>query len=242
MLEFYDFKVFLAVFLRCFGVFALIPLLTQSQSKVIFFTLSLVVAVFVFPENYSTMVVENWSLPFETLIGLSLGFPVALLVSAGSMWGDLFDSARGQSLSSFYDPSSLSLTQPSVKLTTGLVWILVLMLGGVELLIVSIQKSLVSIPPGSLAVTFFTTYGLELIHMCGFIFTGTIIIFLPIAGVFLLTDLSVGFLSKLLPQLMLFSEAFQIKSLLGMIIIACVWQLGAEQAFSEIMNSLLNLQ
>ena len=233
-----SFNSFMIVYARCFGAFLLLPMLLATGNRTLNFIISLVAAIVLYKADFAAYDANLLMLPFEVLIGFIIGFPVALLVSAGTMFGELFESGRGQTLAGFYDPNTSLPVQPAGKLMGSLVWVIILGLGGLELIIKGLSASFISVPISSFEMTNLTVLGQGILSTTGYVFVGVLTLFIPVAGLFLLTDLAIGFLSKLVPQLILFSESFQIKSCIGLIFFLCLWQLGIVDGISSTLISL----
>ncbi len=173
-------------------------------------------------------------LPGEVFIGLLIGLPLALLITAAGMFGDLFDTERGQSLATIYDPLQDVQESATGILLKNLLWAELLFLGAGEDLVRGFILSFERIAPGSLnsegwffeldaLLTFLTSRGILIFK-----------IFIPWAVLFLAVEISMGFVSKVVPQVSLSSESFQLKSYLGVLILASAYAYDIQLDFAQL--------
>ena len=158
------------------------------------------------------------------MAGFSCGLPMALLVCSAGIAGELFDNGRGQSLGQVYDPLS-SVSQAHCGFFARQTALTATFLaGGAEYALTQLKQSLLSLPPGSISSAGTTPIALAIIRQVANSLDGAFLFFLPIASAFLCADVVIAFIGRLLPNLSLSSEAFLIKSTIGMLVLVVFWQ------------------
>lgn len=163
---------------------------------------------------------------FEFVLGSIIALPAALVVSGAGMLGELFDAGRGQSIGSFYDPLIETQDSLSAALHRNLVWTVLLVGGFGEDLAAQMVRSADLFPLGltdtvSLA---HLTRGLVVFLNTGLMRVFTM--FLPIAFLYLAIDVALGFIGKIVPNVINSNEAFVLKSAAGMALLWLAWRSG----------------
>ncbi len=204
---------FLQIFFRSFGLSLLIPFLGERQGVINKIIFSILLSFLAFPASIEASDYNFIIYIRETLIGIALGFPIALTLALYGMLAELVDVGRGQNLSNFYDASSKQNGTALVTLTRYFVWLQFLYLGIIENIIKSLQDSFISLPLGAKEFDF-AQAGVGLSETTLSVMINLFQIYAPFALLSLSIDSVVGFLGKLMPQVNLFSESFQIKSVL----------------------------
>ncbi len=175
----------------------------------------------------------------EVLIGALVSLPCACIVTLAGMWGDLFDTARGQNISTLYDPLHETQEPVMAVLVKQLCWVQILCCGLLEQLVVQYQKSFVILGVGANMAA--TELGGQIVTLLARGTTQMLQLFLPFAALFLLVEIGVGFIGRALPSLSLSSEGLQLKSYLGFALLLLVYQAGAFGWLFEISSRPLSL-
>lgn len=220
---------FAPVFMRCFGLLVLIPL---GDSTAVHRRAGLAAGLtfFICGEIPNTGECSIVSLIIEFIIGLFLALPAAVTISLAASFGELFDTQRGQMIGSVYDPLSSEVSSSSSVLFSNLSWAVLCSVGFLETILAAVIRSFSILTPGSGSVTTLSEISLAMFKLLIFTFTGCITTFLPVALLFLLIDSGLALISKSVPHLSLLSEATQIKSALGWVVLSqCYWLLGVDR-------------
>jgi flagellar biosynthetic protein FliR len=152
----------------------------------------------------------------EFLIGGLIGLPFALLYEAGSFVGELFDLGRGQTIGAVHSP--LTGTQPvSSGLASQFVLMMVLAGGGLPVLVESFSASFQLFPLG-LPLTDLNELAGKVVVLIATFFNSAASATLPLFAIFLIVDLAVGVIGKVVPNCSFQSEAFFVKSALGLLL------------------------
>lgn len=235
----FDLSTTAAVFLRCTGMFSILPLSQIHVSGAHRIGLSLLLAL-VLQEGVATQPVSGFGIGGEFLIGMLLAMPAALLLQCAIIWGELLDWGRGLTMANLIDPASQHSLSPFSILMNWLLWCYVLLMGGVELLVAGLLKSYQAVPAYGLTPLALSGVGAGLLSLISQQLNGAFSAFLPLAAIYLLVDLSVGLLSKLVPQVCFSHESFILKSGLALVFLMIAAQLQLESSLPAVIRPDLN--
>lgn len=195
-------------FARALGVVAFLPLEFIGQGMGLRLLLALLLALsglpFVHPGAESSL----FSYVTEFLVGFLIALPVVLLVHAADLWGDLFESLRGQTSGSIADPLFQGETSHLALLTKNFLWIGLIGAGVFETTLVQFIRS-------------FSIFGTELelwrkaLRLFVEVMSGAMLFVVPFAIVFLAVESIALLAAKLLPSVPLNNEIFAAKMALG---------------------------
>jgi flagellar biosynthetic protein FliR len=149
----------------------------------------------------------------EFLVGLLMGFGIALIFGAVEMAAGLINIQMGLNLSPAFNPS---FNMTGGALDTFYMLIASLIFFGADahhLLILALQRSFVTIPVG--AATFSQSGQQTLAALTEVMFVDALRIGLPVAGTLLLADVALGILSRMVPQMNVFFVGLPAKMLVG---------------------------
>jgi len=153
----------------------------------------------------------------ESLVGLSLGFISQQLLFVLQGAGQIIDMQMGLSIGSLIDPINATPSPLTGNFKVLVAVLLLLATNAHHYLIAAVVRSYDYIPllgtgpsPGLIS------YGIEFITG---VFSGAVQIALPVAGILLLVEVALGFLSRALPQLNIFFVGFPVKLGLGFLLL-----------------------
>lgn len=219
----------LPIYLRFFGFVMLLPFEAGLNAWLLRCSLALGASLYALPIVQSSAQLSALALISEIAYGALLALPLALLLEVVSGFGELFDSARGQNVSDLLDPLHAQSSSRSAVLLNVFCWAALLQTGFLLDAFVRLQGSFEQVPLG----TFFDGVLLNLlprlVDLTLFFACGVLELFMPLAAVFFLVELALGWLGKALPTASLYAEALMIKSAFGLI---CLDQLNRMGAFS----------
>jgi len=235
---------FLLIAVRALAMIEVAPLLNSESIPQI---AKISLAGFAAYASFSTALVKDWVIaPFglsfiflvigEALIGIIIGFFLALIFAAFSTAGQFFSLQMGFGASETFDPLSQMenpLLGQYLNIVAMLVFITIegfrdLFLGGFWRSLQSIN--VMSLVEGREAVVSLVLAGLSRL------FLDAIIISLPILGTLFLVSLSTGLISKAAPQINILSEGFPISITVAFLLIYSSLPFMTE-AFSRIIGS-----
>jgi flagellar biosynthetic protein FliR len=151
----------------------------------------------------------------QMIIGLAMGLALRLVFSAIDLAGTLISNQMGLGFSTAYDPSSASQT-PVVSEFLGLLGLLVfLAINGHLMVISTLTQSFTALPIGVETIT--KGSWLNIASAGGVIFSSGLFLALPIVVALMITNIALGILGRVAPQLNLMVIGFPITIALGFI-------------------------
>ena len=218
---------FMAIVTRLSGLFASAPLLSTypipMQVKV---WLAATIAFLLFPivQTNTTGFVTPTSVPAltlilfkEFLIGYAIGFCANILFVGIEMGVNTFAIQMGISADQALNPASGGNSPVITQAYTYLASMIFIALGAHQWLFSAIYNSFKSMPIGYL-VTFSPSMIEQIVIITGQIFSVGLSIALPIFGVLFITDVLLGFTSKMMPQMNIFMVSLPLKIYLGLLL------------------------
>lgn len=216
--------IFMLIFVRIIGLLTLLPVIGGSGIPIVA-RLGLALAIsgiiyssgnitqIVYPDNiigYAMLILK------EFLVGLILGYVVFLVFNTLYLTGHLTDQQIGYSMSSVFDPVS----NTQVPITGNLYYFslcaLFILNKGHYMVINTIFHSYKALPIGkALILNNDNLMKLLMYAMAQFFVIGTLIA-LPIIGIILIMDISLGVLVKTVPKMNVFVVGMPLKVLAGL--------------------------
>ena len=217
---------FMAIFTRLSGLFASAPLFSTypipMQVKI---WLAACIAFILFPiVQYNTSFVVPNSVPALTLIlfkefiiGFAMGFCANILFVGIEMGVNTFAIQMGLSADQALNPTSGGQSPVITQAYTYLASMLFIGLGAHQWLFSAIYNSFKSMPVGYV-FTFSPELVGQIVQMSGQIFGIGLSIALPVCGILFITDVLLGFTSKMMPQMNIFMVSMPLKIYLGLLL------------------------
>jgi flagellar biosynthetic protein FliR len=170
----------------------------------------------------------------ELLVGLTMGYILNLSFAGIQLAGQLIEVPMGFGVVNIIDPQTGGEMPIIGQLQHILVIWLFLLFQGDHLIIKALAHSYDLIPPTGFVITSMGVKGI-LQAFSGLFLLG-LQIALPIMGVIFLTDLILGVVSRLIPQINVFMTGFPIKITLGLLLVALILP-----ALSRLMANLTSM-
>ena len=235
---------FLLIAVRALAMIEVAPLLSSESIPQV---AKIALAGFAAYTSFSSALVKDWVLaPFgldfiflvigEALIGIIIGFFLALIFTAFSTAGQFFSLQMGFGASETFDPLS-QIENPLLGQYLNIVAMLVFVTidGFRELFLGGFWRSLQSINVVSLIAGREKIVSLLLAGLSR-LFLDAIIISMPILGTLFLVSLATGLISKAAPQINILSEGFPISITVAFLLIYTALPFMTE-AFSRVIGS-----
>jgi flagellar biosynthetic protein FliR len=188
-------KISIAIFFSL----ALFPLLKDQLPKMNFDLLSFIIAVLL-----------------EVVVGLIIGFATSLLFYGMQLAGELIGFDIGLNIASVFDPE-IGSSAVTGQLIYYFAILIFLILNGHHFIIDSMKISYESIPISGFTLN--EHFYKKLIELSAFIFVVAIKIAAPVIVAMFLTNVALGILSRVVPQMNIFMVGFPLKIGVGMLII-----------------------
>jgi len=217
---------FMAIITRISGLFASAPLFSTypipTQLKI---WLAALIAFILFPiVQYNTHFVVPNSVPMltvilfkEYLIGYAMGFCANIIFVGIELGVNMFAIQMGLSASQALNPVSGGTSPVITRAYTYLASMIFIILGAHQWLFSALYNSFKSVPIG---YTFAFTSAMvdHIITFSSQMFNISLSIALPIFGVLFITDVLLGFTSKMMPQMNIFMVSMPLKIYLGLLL------------------------
>ena len=217
---------FMAIFTRMSGLFMSAPLFSTypipAQVKI---WLAAAIAFILFPiVQVNTNFAVPTSVPALTLIlfkefaiGFAIGFCANILFIGIELGINTFTVQMGLSADQAFNPSSGGNSPVLTQAYTYLASMLFIILGAHQWLFSAIYNSFKSMPVGYI-VGFSPSLVEQIVIITSQIFSIGLGIALPIFGVLFITDILLGFTSKMMPQMNIFMVSLPLKIYLGLLL------------------------
>lgn len=239
---------FLYILMRMTGFFLMTPLWGRTnfprytRAGVILVLSAFVYALTptVLPEIPATLIEFALKLLLELTLGFVVGFVMQCFFFVVIQAGQLIDAQMGMNMSENYDPSmgtNISLTGTLMNLAMTLLFFIA---GGHYTLLRILIDAGQIIPYGSAALgTDITGYVLELFVSCIIL---AIKLSMPILAAELIGQLGMGILMKVIPQINVFAINFELKILLGLIMVVMLLPVMSEFILGMEKQMLVSLE
>ncbi len=210
-------------FIRTLALFAGMPVFSQRQVPTrVRIGLALFISVAAQPSLPDMPVVPLDSLPQlltvtaqQLLIGLSMGFAVRVVFAALEFAGELIGLQMGLNFAGFFDPSTGSQGTSTSRFLGSMVAFLFVAINGHLMLINSLVESFQAFPVGEEPFRFLRiaqpqVWGAEIFRM-------GLWIALPLITMLMFVNLVLGIISRVAPQLNVFSVGFPLTVSIGLV-------------------------
>lgn len=151
----------------------------------------------------------------QLLVGVTLGFAVRLVFAAVEMGGELIGLQMGLNFAGFFDPATASQGTASGRFFGTLVAFLFVLGNGHLMLIQALVRSFDVFPVGDTPFAFL--HQLQPQRWGAEVFMLGLWIALPLVGMLLFVNLVLGVISRVAPQISVFSVGFPITVTVGLI-------------------------
>lgn len=223
----YNITIYMLVFTRLAGMIQTAPFFSTIQAPTmtkIWF--SALCAFIMYPLVFAS---KNYIMPrnmpefliliaFEFLIGYLIGFVANLILEGVRMAGNIFSIQMALSMSEALDPttgiSSNELSRIYIYLTT----LIFLATGAYQMLFMAVFGSFSSLPIGNFPFFDPQTIG-SLLILFAQLFKIAFGIALPVFSVLLISDILLGMMSKMMPQMNIYMVAIPVKIYIGLFLI-----------------------
>lgn len=220
---------FLLILFRVSGMMLSAPIFSMqnipAQAKI---GLALAFSLILFPLHTANLVVPKDLIQFagmaiqETVIGLLLGYVVTLIFMALQMAGEYVSMQMGLSAANLLDPVTHTQSPIVGQFFFYFAALIFLSLNIHHGLIAGLDRSFNFIPLGHFIGEGHLTGGLmaeRFIKLTSDMFIMSLMVGAPLMGLLLVTEISLGFVAKVMPQMNVFMVAMPLKVLIGLLAI-----------------------
>lgn len=176
----------------------------------------------------------------ELLVGFSMGFSIELFFMVTRFASSIIDHTMGLSMAQVYDPGTRSQMTVSAGLYYAFVFLLFLAQDGHVRFVALLFRSARLIPFGEVTVR------PELYQLMLEIFRDNIVMGVqfafPIIAIEMVTEVAVGILMRMIPQINVFAVNFQIKIMMGLIMLVFLFSPLADKIYVILDNMFLYME
>jgi len=171
-------------------------------------------------------------------IGLSIGFAVRLVFAAVELAGEVVGFQMGLNFASFFDLTTNAQSSAVARFFSQITSLLFVVMNGHLMVLMAINKSFVAFPVGQ---SFLQALGRMQLHVLGAeIFSSALWIALPMVGMLMFTNLALGIISRVAPQINIFAVGFPITLVVGLVGIAFTLPM-LDQPFITLMGRVIDI-
>ncbi|WP_295849781.1 flagellar biosynthetic protein FliR [uncultured Xylophilus sp.] len=153
-------------------------------------------------------------------VGIAIGFAVRLVFSAVELAGELIGLQMGLNFAAFFDPSSGGQVSAVSRFLGHMSMLLFVVINGHLMLLMAVVRSFSAFPADGNVLQVFATTKL---HLLGAeIFSSALWIALPMIGLMLFVNLTMGIISRVAPQMNIYAVGFPVTLTVGMAGIAAI--------------------
>ena len=154
----------------------------------------------------------------QVLIGLSIGFAVRLVFAAIELAGEVVGFQMGLNFASFFDPSMNSQSSAVARFFGQMATLLFVVLNGHIMVLLAVTKSFDAFPVSPKFLE--SLAAMQLYRLGTDLFASALWIALPMVGMLLFTNLALGIISRVAPQINIFAVGFPVTLVVGIVGIA----------------------
>ncbi|HQS31580.1 MAG: flagellar biosynthetic protein FliR [Polaromonas sp. 39-63-203] len=163
-----------------------------------------------------------WILIQQVLIGAAMGFSMRLVFAMVQAAGEYAGLQMGLSFASFFDPTSGGTTMVLARILNALAMLLFLAFDAHLMLIMTLADSFQALPIADAPLRAGGWF--LLVSAGGQIFSGGLMLALPLIATLLTINLAMGILNRVSPQFSIFSVGFPVTLLAGMLVLQMLMQ------------------
>lgn len=214
---------FLLILFRVSGLFLTAPLLNMKTiPPPVKIGFSFVLTMILFPFHGAEFVPPTDLIQFaligtqEVIMGMMLGFAASLIFVAIQMAGEFISVQMGMSMSSALDPISGTRVPTLGQIYFYFALLIFLSLNAHHSLLLGLNYSLDSLPLGE----FLSDTGVmaqRFIQLATEMFTLALVVCVPVMGIMLVTEIALGFMAKVMPQMNIFMVGLPLKLTIGIV-------------------------
>lgn len=171
-------------------------------------------------------------------VGLAIGFAVRVVFSAVELAGEVMGFQMGLNFASFFDPQLGGQSSAVGIFFTQMTSLLFVVMNGHLMVLMAVNRSFQAFP---IDQNFLQALGQMQLHKLGTeLFASAFWIALPLVGLLMFTNLALGIISRVAPQLNIFAIGFPITLLVGLIGIAFTLPM-LDQPFIQLMGKVIDI-
>ncbi len=171
-------------------------------------------------------------------IGLAIGFVVRLVFSAVELAGEVVGFQMGLNFAAFFDPTMNAQSSAVARFFGQMAALLFVVMNGHLMVLLAIVKSFEAFPVDQNFLEALAR--MKLYQLGSDIFASALWIALPMVGMLMFTNLALGIISRVAPQMNVFAVGFPITLVVGLVGIAMTLPM-LDQPFIALMGKLIDI-
>lgn len=156
----------------------------------------------------------------EFTVGFAIGFVMQLFLSIFHLGGNLIDMQLGLGMAQMYDPSTNAQVTITGNLTTSMFVLLFFITNSHITMMVLASKSYNVVPIGLGGIS--DKIGIYMAELFGYILIYALQLALPIVVTEILTEVAVGILMRVVPNINVFVVNIQLKVIVGLVVLMTI--------------------
>jgi flagellar biosynthetic protein FliR len=154
----------------------------------------------------------------QVVIGLSIGFAIRLVFAAVELAGEVVGFQMGLNFAAFFDPALNSQSSAVARFFGQMASLLFVVMNGHLMVLMAVTKSFDAFP---VAPHFLSALArMELYRLGTELFSSALWMALPMVGMLMFTNLALGIISRVAPQINIFAVGFPVTLVVGILGIA----------------------
>lgn len=174
----------------------------------------------------------------QVVIGLSIGFAVRLVFAAVELAGEVVGFQMGLNFAAFFDPSMNTQSSAVARFFAQMASLLFVVMNGHLMVLMAVTQSFVAFPVSPHFLDALASMQLQ--KLGSEIFSSALWIALPMVGILLFTNMALGIISRVSPQMNIFAIGFPITLVVGILAIAITLPM-LDQPFTALMVRVIGL-
>lgn len=174
----------------------------------------------------------------QVIVGLSIGFAVRVVFSAVELAGEVVGFQMGLNFAAFFDPAMNTQSSAVARFFAQMASLLFVVMNGHILVMMAVSRSFVAFPVSPHFLD--ALISMQLQRLGAELFASALWIALPMVGILIFTNMALGIVSRVAPQMNIFSIGFPITLVVGIVGIAVTLPM-LDQPFVVLMEKTLSL-
>lgn len=171
-------------------------------------------------------------------VGLSIGFAVRVVFAAVELAGEVIGFQMGLNFAAFFDPTLGSQSSAVARFFGQMGSLLFVVMNGHIMVLMAVNKSIQAFPIEQSILK--TLDQMKLFHLGTDLFASALWIAMPMIGMLLFVNLAMGFVSRVAPQINIFSVGFPATLVAGLLGIAITLPM-LDQPFISLMGRVIDI-
>jgi len=151
----------------------------------------------------------------QVAVGMAIGFAVRLVFTAVEMAGEFIGLQMGLNFASFFDPASNAQVSAVARFFSYMSMLLFVVINGHLLILMAVVKSFDRFPVDGNFLQALSQ--MRLYELGGSLFSSALWIALPMIGLLLFVNLTLGIISRVAPQMNIYSVGFPVTLTVGLL-------------------------